>query len=101
MVAILVSKEMRHLHNCFKNTACSLNSPNYLTSEFAERFEQLLAVVDDDEIVVVHHDGQRLADDDGQPDHQVSAARTPLPVHISGYVGQRNLRGKKLSFTLL
>ena len=34
--------------------------------------EQLPPVVLHDVVVVVHHDGQRLAEDEGEPDHDVA-----------------------------
>ena len=47
--------------------------------------------MDDGEVVVVHHEGQRLADDQGQPDDQVAAALTEAAQDVVRNVDQRDL----------
>ncbi len=54
--------------------------------------DELLAVVLDDVVVVVHHDGERLADDDGQPHAHVARARTHARLQQRRQHDQRNLR---------
>ena len=56
-----------------------------------ERLQKFLSVVDDGEVVVVHHEGQRLADDQRQPDDQVAAALTEAAQDVVRNVDQRDL----------
>ena len=47
--------------------------------------------MDDGEIVVIHHEGQRLADDQRQPDDQVAAALPEALLNVVRNVDKGNL----------